>query len=91
MQPLFWRLSFMVAAYGQYAGSPLLAPELCGYGGRVFGRAYDPSQLVGDSCLHVVPSHDQVSLTPIQGLCPLGSGSTPPKMIEGRAPLSPGQ
>ena len=29
----------------------LLSSELCGYGGRVFGRAYDPSDLVGDSCL----------------------------------------
>ena len=25
-------------------------PEQCGYGGRVFGRAYDPSELLGDHC-----------------------------------------
>ena len=54
MQPLFSRLSLLVAAYGQYAGTPLLASELCGFGGRAFGRAYDPSELVGDSCLHLL-------------------------------------
>jgi hemolysin activation/secretion protein len=54
LQPLFGRLSLLVAAYGQYAGSPLLASELCGYGGRTFGRAYDPSQLVSDSCLELL-------------------------------------
>jgi hemolysin activation/secretion protein len=54
LQPLFARFSLLVAAYGQYAASPLLASELCGYGGRAFGRAYDPSQLVSDSCLHVL-------------------------------------
>ena len=28
--------------------------ELCGYGGRFFGRAYDPSEMVADSCLMVL-------------------------------------
>jgi hemolysin activation/secretion protein len=52
MQPLPWNFSFLLAAYGQYAaGTPLLTSELCGFGGRVFGRAYDPSDLVGDSCV----------------------------------------
>ena len=54
LQPLFSRLSLLVAAYGQYAGSPLLASELCSYGGRAFGRAFEPSQFVGDSCLEVL-------------------------------------
>ena len=49
-QPLFDRFSAWIAAYGQYAGSSLLVPEQCGYGGRVFGRAYDPSELLGDHC-----------------------------------------
>ena len=40
----------MVSAYGQYSGNSLLVPEQCGYGGRVFGRAYDPSELLGDHC-----------------------------------------
>ena len=34
--------------------TPLLASELCGYGGRFFGRAYDPSDLVGDSCVEIL-------------------------------------
>jgi hemolysin activation/secretion protein len=50
LQPLFDRFSALVAAYGQYAATSLLASEQCGYGGRVFGRAYDPSELLGDHC-----------------------------------------
>lgn len=50
MQPIVERLSALVAVYGQYAFTPLLVPEQCGYGGRVFGRAFDPSELLGDSC-----------------------------------------
>ena len=50
LQPLFDRFSVLIAGYGQYAFNPLLVPEQCGYGGRVFGRAYDPSELLGDSC-----------------------------------------
>jgi hemolysin activation/secretion protein len=41
------------AATGQYAFTPLLASEECGYGGRDFGRAYDPSAITGDSCWSV--------------------------------------
>jgi hemolysin activation/secretion protein len=52
VQPLVANLSLLLAAYSQYAaGTPLLSPELCSYGGRVFGRAYDPSDLVADSCI----------------------------------------
>ena len=50
LQPLVANFSMLVAAYGQYAFTPLLAPEQCGYGGGRFGRAFDPSQLLGDSC-----------------------------------------
>ncbi len=50
LQPLVPNLSMLVAAYGQFAFTPLLAPEQCGYGGVRFGRAFDPSQLLGDSC-----------------------------------------
>ena len=49
-QPLFDRFSALIAAYGQYAFTPLLVPEQCGFGGRQFGRAFDPSDLLGDSC-----------------------------------------
>src|SRR5438067_9861086 len=49
--PLGTGFSALVAAYGQYAMTPLLVSELCGYGGRLFGRGFDPSQFVADSCL----------------------------------------
>lgn len=49
-QPLFDAFSAYMSAYMQYAGSSLLTPEQCSYGGRFFGRAYDPSDLLGDSC-----------------------------------------
>ena len=51
LQPLGQRFSAFVSAYGQYAMNPLLVPEQCGFGGRVFGRAYDPSELLGDHCI----------------------------------------
>lgn len=50
LQPLFGQLSALVSAYGQWSATPLLASEQCGYGGRAFGRAYDPSELLGDHC-----------------------------------------
>ncbi len=45
-----WNFSAFVAAYAQYAFTPLLVSEQCGYGGRFFGRAFDPSQMLGDHC-----------------------------------------
>lgn len=36
---------------GQYSGSGLLSSEECGLGGLQFGRAYDSSEILGDSCL----------------------------------------
>jgi len=53
-QPLFPRFSTYLAAYGQYAAASLLAPEQCGFGGRFFGRAFDPSQVLGDHCIEVI-------------------------------------
>jgi hemolysin activation/secretion protein len=54
LQPLVAGFSVFAAAYAQYAFTPLLAPEQCGYGGRFFGRAFDPSQFTGDSCWEVL-------------------------------------
>jgi hemolysin activation/secretion protein len=54
VQPLPAGFSIFNAVLGQYAGTPLLYPEVCGYGGRVFGRAYDPSQLIGDNCFEIL-------------------------------------
>ncbi|MGH6742013.1 MAG: ShlB/FhaC/HecB family hemolysin secretion/activation protein, partial [Bradyrhizobium sp.] len=53
-QPLGGRFSAYLSGYGQYALTPLLVPEQCGFGGRYFGRAFDPSQLLGDSCIEGV-------------------------------------
>ena len=50
-QPLFANVSAYGAVYGQYAATPLLVPEQCGFGGRFFGRAFDPSEVLGDSCV----------------------------------------
>jgi len=73
VQPLFENLSMMVAAYTQVTRTPLLAPELCGYGGRAFGRAYDPSAMVGDRCVLLLgelrldaPHHHVPNLTQMQ-------------------------
>jgi hemolysin activation/secretion protein len=50
LQPLFAGFSVYLAGYGQYATTTLLSPEQCGFGGRFFGRAFDPSQILGDTC-----------------------------------------
>jgi hemolysin activation/secretion protein len=49
LQSLGQGFSFLLAADGQYAMSNLLSPEEFAFGGDQFGRAYDPSDLVGDS------------------------------------------
>jgi hemolysin activation/secretion protein len=54
VQQLPANFSFLFAAYGQLAGTALLSPELCGYGGRVFGRAFDPSAMVADECVETL-------------------------------------
>jgi hemolysin activation/secretion protein len=54
VQPLPANFSLLLAAYGMWTRTPLLAPELCGYGGRVFGRAFDPSELVADTCIELL-------------------------------------
>ena len=47
-------LSLYGSVYGQYAWEPLLVVEQCAYGGKVFGRAFDPSALTGDNCLNAL-------------------------------------
>ena len=49
-QALAYGFSLYGAASAQWAGSTLLVPEECGYGGRFFGRAFDPFAFAGDSC-----------------------------------------
>jgi hemolysin activation/secretion protein len=74
-QPLFNPVSVYLATYAQYAFEPLLSPEQCGYGGRFFGRAYDPSQFLGDSCFEALAEvrYDIPTVTPQGGLVQLYS------------------
>lgn len=65
LQPLPAGFSFLWSGYGQYAGTPLLNPELCSFGGRVFGRAFDPSEIVADECLETL---GELRLDPPLGL-----------------------
>ncbi len=53
-QPLPGRFSAYASLYGQYAFTSLLSSEQCGYGGRFFGRAFDPSEMLGDSCFEAL-------------------------------------
>jgi hemolysin activation/secretion protein len=55
LQPLpLPAFSVLIAAYGQYAMTPLLVSEMCGYGGRLFGRGFDPSRFISDSCFEAL-------------------------------------
>lgn len=48
LQQLTNTLQIFTAVSGQYTDKPLLSSEEFGYGGQSFGRAYDPSELLGD-------------------------------------------
>jgi hemolysin activation/secretion protein len=49
--PSLRKFSVNAALMGQHSGSGLLSSEECGIGGQQFGRAYDSSEITGDSCL----------------------------------------
>jgi hemolysin activation/secretion protein len=80
LQLLTPNVSALVAAYAQYAFTSLLVPEQCGFGGRYFGRAFDPSQLLGDDCWEVSgelrfdlpPGPDKVSKVQLYGFADYG-------------------
>jgi hemolysin activation/secretion protein len=48
IQEIYGPVSLMVAGYGQFAFSPLLAGEEFALGNTTVGRGYDPSEVVGD-------------------------------------------
>jgi hemolysin activation/secretion protein len=48
LQALGDHFSLLGEVKGQYSSDSLLSAEEIGFGGRVFGRAYDPSEIVGD-------------------------------------------
>ncbi|WP_168734249.1 ShlB/FhaC/HecB family hemolysin secretion/activation protein [Pseudothauera nasutitermitis] len=49
--PHLSQFSINAAVMGQYSDRGLLSSEECGIGGQQFGRAYDSSEILGDSCL----------------------------------------
>lgn len=49
--PLLSKFSLNLALMGQYSETGLLSSEECGIGGQQYGRAYDSSEILGDSCL----------------------------------------
>ncbi len=49
-QALAYGFSIYGAGYVQWTPDTLLVAEECGYGGRFFGRAFDPFELAGDRC-----------------------------------------
>jgi hemolysin activation/secretion protein len=51
LSPKLSKFSVNAALMGQYSGHGLLSSEECGIGGQQFGRAYDSSEILGDSCL----------------------------------------
>ena len=74
-------ISLYAAAQGQYAFTPLLSSEECGFGGKDFGRAFDPSELTGDDCLLLsgevrldpdIPN-DPMSMTELYGFIDYGT------------------
>jgi len=70
-QPLPLNFSFFVAGYAQYGFTPLLVSEQCSYGGRFFGRAFDPSQMLGDRCWEVLAEGRYDIATPWKDLTKL--------------------
>lgn len=51
LQGLPWNLSLLAAMQWQYSCNTLLATEQYSYGGPIWGRGYDPSEIVGDNGL----------------------------------------
>lgn len=49
LQQISTNFQFYTAIATQYSWQPLLSSEEFGYGGQNYGRAYDPSEIIGDS------------------------------------------
>ena len=58
-QPLGANFGFTLGFAAQWADDPLLSPEQYALGGRRYGRAYEPAELVGDRALafRIEPSY----------------------------------
>lgn len=55
------------AVMGQIASRDLLTAEQCGYGGALFGRGFDASEIAGDDCLEATA---ELRFTPRVGALP---------------------
>jgi hemolysin activation/secretion protein len=53
---------------GQFSSSPLYSSEEFGYGGQRFGRAYDPSEITGDSGIAGALEVNYYGMTPYQSI-----------------------
>lgn len=51
LQGLTERFSFLGSMQAQYSPDPLLATMQYGFGGPLYGRGYDPSEIIGDKAL----------------------------------------
>lgn len=49
LQDLFANFSLLLTSLGQYGFNHIPVEEQVAYGGRGFGRAYDPGEIIGDS------------------------------------------
>lgn len=67
VQPVYYGISLYGGVTGQISESPLLASEEVAFGGRRYGRAYDPAEIIGDNGVagfievrhgDIVPSND---------------------------------
>lgn len=49
--PVLANASLKISMEGQFSANPLLSAEECAIGGSLYGRAYDSSEIMGDSCM----------------------------------------
>ncbi|MDR3449126.1 MAG: ShlB/FhaC/HecB family hemolysin secretion/activation protein [Alphaproteobacteria bacterium] len=66
--------SVFLATAAQVASGPLYSSEQFGYGGQVFGRAYDDSEITGDNGINAAGELRYGGLSPWLGLQPVPYG-----------------
>lgn len=54
VQPVTETFDLLLDVSGQYADSRLLSSETCGYGGGIYGRAFDSYEISGEHCLNAL-------------------------------------
>src|SRR5579883_705837 len=71
LQQILAEWNLLAAVSGQYSVHKLLVEEQFGYGGERFGRAYDPSEILGD---RGIAGKLELQYTPAWGPGALGTG-----------------